>query len=149
MALPTWLSFADGTRTFSGTPAAADTATVSVKVTASDGNGGSVSDEFDITVAATAPGAPAGLVATASGTTQINLSWSALASNGGSDITGYKIEVSPDGITNWTDRVANTNSTTTTYAHTGLAPGTTRHYRVSAINANGTGRRLQHRQRHH
>ena len=51
-ALPTWLSFAAGTRTFSGTPQAADAGTVSVEVTASDGNGGSVSDTFDITVAA-------------------------------------------------------------------------------------------------
>ena len=51
-ALPTWLAFAASTRTFSGTPQAADIATVAVKVTASDGNGGSVSDTFDITVAA-------------------------------------------------------------------------------------------------
>ena len=62
-ALPTWLSFTAGTRTFSGTPQATDIATVSVKVTASDGNGGSVSDEFDITVSAAsntpATGAPA------------------------------------------------------------------------------------------
>ena len=49
-ALPSWLSFASGTRTFSGTPQAADVGTVSVKVTASDGNGGSVSDTFDIVV---------------------------------------------------------------------------------------------------
>ena len=54
-ALPTWLSFTAGTRTFAGTPAASDVGTVSVKVTASDGNGGSVSDEFDITVADTTP----------------------------------------------------------------------------------------------
>ena len=53
-ALPTWLSFTASTRAFSGTPQAADTGTVSVKVTASDGNGGSVSDEFDITVSAVA-----------------------------------------------------------------------------------------------
>ena len=51
-ALPTWLAFTASTRTFSGTPQAADTGTVAVKVTASDGNGGSVSDTFDITVAA-------------------------------------------------------------------------------------------------
>ena len=51
-ALPTWLSFTATTRTFSGTPQAADVGTVPVKVTASDGKGGSVSDEFDITVAA-------------------------------------------------------------------------------------------------
>ena len=46
--LPSWLSFTAATRTFSGTPTAAET--VLVKVTASDGNGGSVSDTFDIVV---------------------------------------------------------------------------------------------------
>ena len=51
-ALPSWLTFEGATRSFSGTPAAADVETVSVKVTASDGNGGSVSDEFDIVVSA-------------------------------------------------------------------------------------------------
>ena len=49
-ALPAWLSFTAATRAFSGTPQAADVETVSVKVTASDGNGGSVSDTFDIVV---------------------------------------------------------------------------------------------------
>ena len=87
----------------------------------------------------TVPDAPTALVATASGSTQINLSWTAPASTGGSAITGYKIEVSPNGTSGWTDQVANTNSTATTYAHTGLASGDTRHYRVSAINANGSG----------
>ena len=67
----------------------------------------------------------------------IDLAWTAPASTGGSAITGYKIEVSPDG-TNWTDLVANTDSTATTYAHTGLNAATTRHYSVSAINAVGT-----------
>ena len=68
--LPTWLGFAAGTRTFSGTPQTADVGTVSVKVTASDGNGGSVSDDFDITVSAAAntlaTGAP-----TITGTAQV------------------------------------------------------------------------------
>ncbi len=263
--LPTWLTFTDATRAFSGTPQAGDVGTVSVKVTASDGKGGSVSDTFDImvnaaadttpptlsssvidsagltlhlffsenlqqsnpprssaftvtandsavmvsidaldpsfpkrisvsvsptilqgqtvvvtytdpnagddanaiqdvagneaatfttgsggvtavtnsstVVAATAPGAPGaptGLSATASGTT-INLSWTAPGNNGGSAITGYKIEVSSDGGVTWTDLVANTSSPDTTYPHTGLAAGATRHYRVSAINTAGTG----------
>ena len=91
------------------------------------------------TVVPIAPGAPTGLTATASGTTTINLSWTAPADNGGRVITGYKIEVSSDSGATWTDRVANTSSTTTTYAHTGLAAGATRHYRVSAINTIGTG----------
>ena len=50
-ALPTWLSFAATTRTFSGTPGAADVGTVAVKVTASDGEASS-SDEFNIVVSA-------------------------------------------------------------------------------------------------
>ena len=62
-ALPSWLTFTAGTRTFSGTPAAADAGTVSVKVTASDDDGASVSDTFVITVNAAvnnaATGAPA------------------------------------------------------------------------------------------
>ena len=82
------------------------------------------------------------------GPPQINLSWSAPGSTGGSAITGYKIEVSANGTSGWTDLVANTSNTTTAYAHTGLTAGDTRHYRVSAINTNGTGDRPTS-QRHH
>ena len=85
----------------------------------------------------TTPGAPTGLAATANGPSQIDLAWTAPASTGGSAITGYKIEVSPDG-SSWSDLVADTGSTDTAYAHMGLDPATTRHYRVSAINAVGT-----------
>jgi Ca2+-binding RTX toxin-like protein len=45
-ALPTWLSFNASTRAFFGVPPA--TASISVRVTANDGWGGSVSDEFVI-----------------------------------------------------------------------------------------------------
>ncbi len=88
---------------------------------------------------ATRPGAPTGLTATAVGQTIINLRWTAPTNTGGAAITGYQIEVSPNGTSNWTNQQANTRSTTTTYAHTGLSAGTTRHYRVSAINSVGTG----------
>ena len=75
-------------------------------------------------------GAPTNLTATVVSATQIDLSWEAPA---GFTPTGYRIEVSADGGTTWTDRVANTGSTATAYAHTGLTLGDTRHYRVSAI----------------
>ena len=88
-------------------------------------------------ISLTAPGAPTGLAATANGPSQIDLAWTAPANTGGSAITGYKIEVSPDG-SSWSDLVADTASTDTAYAHMGLDPATTRHYRVSAINAVGT-----------
>ena len=89
--------------------------------------------------AAVVPGVPTSLNANPSSTTRIDLSWNAPADNGGRVITGYKIEVSSNSGTTWTIRVANTGSTTTTYAHTGLTAGTARHYRVSAINSIGTG----------
>ena len=49
-ALPTWLSFNTGTRTFSGTPANADVGTINVKVTATDGSNAAVSSSFALTV---------------------------------------------------------------------------------------------------
>ncbi|HEY0893798.1 MAG TPA: putative Ig domain-containing protein, partial [Cellvibrio sp.] len=52
-ALPAWLSFDAATRTFSGTPANGDVGTVSIDVTANDGNGGTVTDTFDIVIANT------------------------------------------------------------------------------------------------
>ena len=87
---------------------------------------------------ASAPGAPTGLSATADGQTEIDLSWTAPSSDGGAAITGYKIEVSTDN-SSWSDLVADTSSTTTSYSHTGLTAGTTRYYRVSAINSAGAG----------
>ena len=88
--------------------------------------------------ASTAPGAPTSLTATADDQTEIDLSWSAPSDDGGADITGYKIEVSTNG-SSWNDLVADTNSTSTSYSHTGLTAGSTRHYRVSAINSEGAG----------
>jgi Ca2+-binding RTX toxin-like protein len=51
-ALPAWLSFDSGTRTFTGTPTN-DVGTLSVKVTATDAYGASVADTVDISIANT------------------------------------------------------------------------------------------------
>ena len=85
------------------------------------------------------PTAPRNLHAKGDSSTEIDLSWRAPAKTGGPGITGYRIEVSTDGGMNWADLVADTASTDTTHSHTGLTMGDTRHYRVSAINAVGTG----------
>ncbi|HTF22203.1 MAG TPA: putative Ig domain-containing protein [Chryseolinea sp.] len=53
-ALPSWLTFNATTRTFSGTPAAANAGFYDLRVTASDGAGGTASDVFMLTV--TQPG---------------------------------------------------------------------------------------------
>ncbi|NDB63066.1 MAG: hypothetical protein EB170_04250 [Nitrosopumilaceae archaeon] len=84
------------------------------------------------------PSAPTNLVATASSSSQINLSWGAPSSNGGFAISGYKIEFKT-GSGSYSTLVANTASTSTIYSHTGLSSGTTYVYRVSAINSIGTG----------
>ena len=84
-----------------------------------------------------APGAPSNLTATADGRTTINLTWTAPTNTGGADISGYRIEWSADGNAPWTVLVASRPATS--YSHTGLTAGTTRHYRVSAINSAGTG----------
>ena len=84
------------------------------------------------------PGAPGNLTATESGQTRIDLSWSAPSSDGGARISGYVIEVSANRLS-WSNLVSNTGSAATSYSHTGLTAGSTRHYRVSAINVAGVG----------
>lgn len=49
-ALPGWLSFNTATRTFSGTPSNGDLGTISIDVTADDGNGGTITDAFNIVI---------------------------------------------------------------------------------------------------
>ena len=119
---------------------AGDTRHYRVSAINSEGTG-PVSDTDDATTnspAVATPGAPTSLTATADGETEIDLSWTAPSDNGGADITGYKIEVSTNGST-WSDLEANTGNAATTYSHTGLTAGSTRHYRVSAINSAVTG----------
>ena len=100
---------------------------------------GAVSNVAQATTEATLPGAPRSLTADADGTSEIDLSWQRPSSDGGAAVTGYRVEVSANGGASWQTLVANTRRTSTTYSHTGLAPATTRHYRVSAINRVGVG----------
>ena len=55
-----------------------------------------------------------------------------------SAISGYRIQISTEG-SSWSNPVANTGSTVAGYSDAGLTAGSTRHYRVSAINPAGTG----------
>ena len=87
----------------------------------------------------TTPGVPTKLTATADGDTMVDLSWKAPVDTGGLAITGYRIEWrAADGST-WQDAVANTGSTATTRTVTVPSGQTTRRFRVSAINTQGTG----------
>jgi hypothetical protein len=86
----------------------------------------------------TIPQPPTGLAATASTSSEIDLSWSAPGNDGGSPITGYQIERSQDNGNTWSTVASNTGSVSTTYRDTGLSSGTSYTYRVSAINSAGT-----------
>jgi titin len=85
--------------------------------------------------APTTPDPPTGLSGLAISPTISKISWSAPVNNGGSKITGYKIEVKaiPGDYT-----VLVANNANTTYKHTGLTTGKTYVYRVSAINSIGS-----------
>lgn len=74
--------------------------------------------------------APTGLTATAASTSQINLAWNNVTGE-----TGFRIERSADG-TNWST-LATVGADVTGFQNTGLAAGTTYHYRVFATNAGG------------
>lgn len=64
----------------------------------------------------------------------ITITWSAPSSNGGTAITGYRIQRSIDAGASWTTIVADTLSTSTTYTDYNQAYGSTYYYRVAAIN---------------
>lgn len=52
-ALPTWLNFDGPSRTFSGTFSNSDTSPLQIRVTANDGNGGTVATDFQLTLVGT------------------------------------------------------------------------------------------------
>ncbi len=85
----------------------------------------------------TVPGVPTGLGATA-GDTQVSLSWTAPASNGGSAITDYLVEYKLNSSGTWSIFTDGT-STSTTATVTGLTNDLLYNFRVSATNSVGTG----------
>lgn len=85
------------------------------------------------------PTAPLTPVATQSGpfVYDIELTWDEVSSDGGTPVTGYKIDRSSDGVT-WATIVANSGSISRTYTDANLALGATFYYRIAAINAVAT-----------
>lgn len=81
----------------------------------------------------TPPTTPNGLGATAAGTSQINVSWTASTDNVG--VTGYRLERSQGAGSTSFAQVATPAGTS--YADTGLAAGTLYNYRVRAVDAAG------------
>ena len=100
-SLPSWLSFTGSTRTFSGTPALANLGSINIRVTASDGAGGTVSDVFALNVIEAVKVTPTInwsnpapiAVGTALSSTQLN----ATASYNGSPVAGSFVYTPPAG----------------------------------------------------
>ena len=96
-----------------------------------------LSTKWGITVEGpTAPDAPTSLGAS-KGNTEISLSWSAPADNGGSSITDYLVEYKlTSEPTTWSTFADGTTTTSATV--TGLTNDLSYDFRVSAVNAFGT-----------
>jgi hypothetical protein len=79
------------------------------------------------------PSAPTNLSATAVSQTQISLAWQ----DNSWDESNFRVERSPDGVSNWAE-IANLPSNTTNYNDSnGLAPNTRYYYRVRAYRSSG------------
>ena len=78
------------------------------------------------------------LNAAANGKSQIDLSWTTPVDNG-ADITRYELQVSDDGSSDWSGLGGQISASTTSYDHTELSAGTTKHYRIRAHNSVGHG----------
>ena len=81
------------------------------------------------------PAAPGNVSAGASGQSRIEVSWSAPKG----EVTGYEVEWSADGSGSWTAADPAHSGTATGYSDTGLDAGTSRRYRVRAVNGAGSG----------
>ncbi len=82
------------------------------------------------------PGQPK-LTATASGTSMINLGWTPPEGDGGSAITGYELQYW-DGSNGWMDLAAPAAGVTS-HTHRNIGGGTTKYYRIRAMNSAGAG----------
>jgi titin len=86
----------------------------------------------DVVSATTAISPPAATSVTAVATSDaIALTWVDVA-----DETGYRIERSLDGTTDWVE-IGTTGQDVTVYTNVALSPGTTYHYRIVATNSGG------------
>ena len=86
------------------------------------------------------PSAPQTLTASAESSTQVTLSWSAPARDGGADVTGYEYRTSTDGGTSFGDWTAIDNSAgLTSYVAGGLTASTAYTFELRAVNSVGGG----------
>ena len=110
--------------------------TVRVAATNAQGDSSWSSETIGRAGAPTVPGAPTG-VSTAAANTQLTVRWTAPANNGGSAITGYKVQWKSGAQDYGSSRQATPGATATSHAITGLTNGTEYTVRVAATNDQG------------
>jgi len=105
------------------------------RLTATDSSGLTHSTSVTLPVLSdtTPPSDPSGLVATAVGSSQINLTWTAASDNSGS--TDYRVERC-QGVS-CTNFVQIATTTTNSYSDTGVIGGTSYSYRIRAADSSG------------
>ena len=126
------------------TPSASDVGkTISVRVNFRDDAGykESVTSQATEVVAATVPSAPQSMTVTSGSQTQeLDVSWQAPSSNGGSAVTGYRVQWK-ESTDSWdtADDVSEATETGTTHTISGLTGGVEYAVRVMASNDVGDG----------
>ena len=114
--------------------------TIKVKVTFTDdgGNAESLTSTATTAVAAAVPGAPGSLSVSVNDTGKMDVSWGAPDSNGGSDVTGYKVQWK-EAADSWDTAVdvSETTVTGTSSTVSGLTDGVEYTFRVFAVNTVG------------
>ncbi len=84
-----------------------------------------------------APSAPSGLAALAASSSQVNLTWNAVAPPSGCSINYSVFRSTTSGFTPSSSNQIASGLTTTSFANTGLAAATTYYYKVEAVDATG------------
>ena len=131
------------TTTYTNTGLAAST-TYYYKVEALDADGSSAasaqaSAETQAASCSAVPSAPAGLTATASSSSAIGLSWTAVTPPANCTISSYSVYGSTtSGFTPSSANLIASGVTTTAYTNTGLAASTTHYYKVEAVDTDGS-----------
>ena len=114
------------------------TVKVRVSFTDDEGNQETRTSAPTAAVAATVPGAPGSLSVSVNDTGKLDVSWGTPESNGGSSVTGYRVQwrETPDSWDTPAD-VSETTVTGTSHTVTGLTDGVEYTFRVFAVNTVG------------
>jgi titin len=117
---------------------AAPGTTYLIRIAAINASGASSYLTGSVTTVATVSSAPKSLEASNLTETGVSLGWSLPDTNGGAGISDYQIEVTSNSVNGWTV-IPHAAFNTRSFNVSGLLPGRTYQFRVSAVNAVGVG----------